>query len=88
MLAFVRFFFIAFLFATVLYIALWFSFRMRRRRLILMDWKTDHSDRKLKTFLAEETARYDRIRHLSLIAVLYVLPFVTVTVIIYLTNFH
>lgn len=88
MLAFARFFFVAFLLATVLYVALWFSLRARRRKLILQDWKTDHSDRRFKVFLAEETKRYDRIRHISLISALYVLPTLTVSVIIYLTNFY
>lgn len=88
MLAFARFFIMAMVVATVLYVVLWFRLRVRRRRLILQDWKEDHSDRSLKTFLAEETARWDRIRHISLITCVYVLPAVTIAVVIYLTNFY
>ncbi|MBP0484352.1 hypothetical protein [Sagittula salina] len=88
MLAFLRFFVMAFVVATTLYAILWFRYRALRRRKILQDWKEDHSDRNLKTFIAEETRRWDRIRHRNLIVLLYLLPTALVTTIIYLTNFH
>ena len=88
MLAFARFLIVGLVICTVLYVVLWFRLRARRRRLILEDWKTSHRDTRFRTFLDEETARYDRLRHRSLIALVYVLPIATVTAIIYLTNFH
>ncbi|MFW2589683.1 hypothetical protein [Sagittula sp. SSi028] len=88
MLGFLRFSVLAFALSTLTFLVLWFHFRIRRRRLIQKAWKEDHSHRKLQVYLAEEHARWDRIRRRNLIVLVYVLPLCLVTTIIYLTNFH
>ncbi|EBA06373.1 hypothetical protein [Sagittula stellata] len=88
MLAFGRFFILAFVICSAAYVVLWLSLRARRRRLILEEWKANPDEMSLHAYLDAETTRWDRARHRTLIVLVYILPMCAVTAIIYLTNFH
>ena len=88
MLAFARFVILGFVLCTVVYVAAWFYLRSRRRGLLMQAWDQEDTGETLDDFLAKGHARYDRLRHRTLVALVYILPLVIVVTIIYRTNFE
>lgn len=89
MFALARFVIMAAVVLTVVYGSLWFYLRARRRELLEIDWAADPSRTKCQEeFVREGLEDFDRRRHRTLILLVYVLPLLLVTLIVYLTNFH
>ncbi|MGP6087828.1 hypothetical protein [Antarctobacter jejuensis] len=89
MFALARFLIMAAVVLTVVYGSLWLYLRARRRELLEIDWAAETAESRSKDdYVRDHLAEYDRRRHRTLIALVYVLPLGLVTLIVYLTNFH
>ncbi len=89
MFALARFLIMAAVVLTVIYGSLWFYLRARRRDLLEIDWAAETAEsRTQEDYVRDHLSDFDRRRHRTLIALVYVLPLGLVTLIVYLTNFH
>lgn len=89
MFALARFLIMAAVVLTVVYGSLWFYLRARRRNILEADWAAEPSETRTQDdYVDEVLADYDRRRHRTLVALVYVLPLCLVALIVYLTNFY
>ncbi len=86
MFALARLLFLGFIALTVIYVSLSFYSRAVRRGKLRDEWHEGPQDVDKETFVEEGLAEYDRSLRRKLILGVYVVPLVTMGVIIYLTN--
>ncbi len=86
MFALARLLFLGFIALTVIYVSLSFYSRAVRRGKLRDEWHEGPQDVDKETFVKEGLAEYDRSLRRKLILGVYVVPLVTLGVIIYLTN--
>ncbi|MCM2563056.1 hypothetical protein M8756_13030 [Lutimaribacter sp. EGI FJ00015] len=88
MLALARLLIIGFVVLTVIYLSLSLYSRSVRRGKLEREWDEEIHTGDRDAFIEEGMRAYDGSLRKKLILGVYVLPLVTVTIIIYLTNFH
>lgn len=86
MLALARFFIMGFVVLTVIYGALWFYLRARRRAMLELDWSKD-SGQSQEAYVDMHMPEFDARRFRLLIGVVYILPICSVAAIFVTTNF-
>jgi len=86
MFAFARLLFVGFIVLTVIYVCLSFYSRAVRRGKLRAQWHEGPQDTDKETFVDEGLADYDSSLKRKLILGVYVVPLVTMGIIIYLTN--
>ncbi|HKL06543.1 MAG TPA: hypothetical protein VJ929_12090 [Roseovarius sp.] len=87
MLAFLRLVVFGFLILSVIYVVVSLWSRATRRSKLEQEWEASGRPGDKETYLTEGMAQYDRSLRRKLILLIYVVPVVAVSAIIYVTNF-
>ncbi|MRU15930.1 hypothetical protein FDP25_10880 [Roseovarius sp. A21] len=87
MLAFLRLVVFGFLILSVIYVIVSFWSRAVRRRKLEQEWNDTGRPGDKDTYMTKGMAQYDRSLRRKLILLIYVVPVVVISVIIYVTNF-